>query len=99
MGPFIANYYEENMYSPKGWKLTYGGKEGNVDVFVFEVDLKNDPSYGDGDGYVQVMSLFCRDDGLRDFIDQGMKVRVDMRRFEKGRSTLSKGTRYVTCNN
>ena len=93
----LAAYYNEEMSVPKGWTLSYSGRENGVDVYVFDTDFDTYPQTAFLQADDQLERLMCGDDTIKGWVAQGMRTRADMRALANGKRTLTKGTRIITC--
>jgi len=98
MGPLLAQFYNEEMSSPKGWELSYIGLKGDIEVFAFIIQPETvdvDTSWLDADD--QMKRLMCGDDTPRGWIASGMKVRVDKIVIRGGKPETTKGKSLIRC--
>jgi hypothetical protein len=93
----IAAYYNEEMSIPKGWSLSYAGRENGVDVYLFDTDHDVFPQTAFLQVDSQLQRLLCGDDQLKAWVKQGMRARADRRVKQGGKKTVIKGTGTVSC--
>ncbi|WP_169294798.1 hypothetical protein [Advenella sp. EE-W14] len=96
-GPLIAAFYMETMSTPKGWELSYKGKEGPVQVFTMRRDLDAYPQTAIMSPLDQMQRLMCGDDSLKNMMKNGLKVRVDAKDKVDGKIKTSKGPILSSC--
>lgn len=85
-GPIIAAFYNEEMSVPKGWRLSYKGREAGVEVFIMDRDLDAAPQTSWIDPRGQMQRLMCGDAGLRDMLRDSGGVRADVRDKKGGKA-------------
>ncbi|MFV9472823.1 hypothetical protein ACM5Q9_00160 [Advenella sp. RU8] len=98
-GPLIAAFYMETMSTPKGWELSYKGKEGPVQVFTMRRDLDAYPQTAIMSPIDQMRRVMCGDDTLKDMMKNGLKVRVDAKDKKDGKVKTVKGPILSSCPN
>lgn len=96
-GPLIAAFYMETMSTPKGWELSYKGREGNVQVFTMKRDLDAHPQTAIMSPIDQMRRVMCGDDSLKEMMKNGVKVRVDARDKKDGKVKTVKGPILSSC--
>ena len=96
-GPLIAAFYMETMSTPKGWELSYKGKEGPVQVFTMRRDLDAYPQTAIMSPIDQMRRVMCGDDTLKDMMKNGLKVRVDAKDKKDGKIKTVKGPILSSC--
>ncbi|MDY0272438.1 MAG: hypothetical protein RBR37_07990 [Advenella sp.] len=96
-GPLIATFYMEAMSTPKGWELSYKGKEGGNEVFIMRRDLDKHPQTAILKPIDQMRRLMCGDAALKAMVKNGVKVRVDARDKVDGKVKLVKGPVLSSC--
>lgn len=96
-GKMIAEFYMTEMSIPKGWTLSYKGREAGAEVFVMDRDLDAFPQTGFLQPIEQIRRLMCGDDTLKAMVDGGTKIRVDSRDKRGGKTTLSRGETLTHC--
>lgn len=96
-GPLIAAFYMETMSTPKGWELSYKGKEGPVQVFTMRRDLDTYPQTAIMSPIDQMRRVMCGDDTLKDMMKNGLKVRVDAKDKKDGKIKTVKGPILSSC--
>ncbi len=96
-GPLIAAFYMETMSIPKGWELSYKGKEGGTQVFTMRRDLDTYPDTAFLQPIDQMRRVMCGDDALKDMVKKGVKIRVDAKDKENGKVKQVKGPVLSSC--
>jgi hypothetical protein len=96
-GKMIAEFYMTEMSVPKGWALSYKGKEGGAEVFVMDRDLDAFPQTGFLQPIEQMRRLMCGDDTLKAMVNAGTRIRVDARDKNRGKTVLTKGEHLTRC--
>jgi len=92
-----AAFYMDAMSIPKGWVLSYKGRESGTYVYIMDRDLDAAPQTAFMEPIGQLRRLMCGDETLAAFIASGTVVRVDSRDKREGRSTLTKGPTLTSC--
>ena len=96
-GAIIAEYYMNELSIPKGWALSYKGKEGGTEVFVMDRDLDTHPQTAFLQPIDQIRRVMCSDDTLKGMVNGGTVIRVDARDKESGKTRLTKGPQLTRC--
>lgn len=96
-GPLIAAFYMETMSIPKGWELSYKGKEDTTEVFITKRDLDTYPDTAFLQPIDQMRRVMCGDDSLKDMMRKGTKVRADARDIKNGKVKVVKGPVLSSC--
>ena len=97
LGDLIADYYMEQLSTPKGWALSYKGPENGVQVFIMDRDFDAHPQTAFLEPIGQMQRLMCGDKDLRQLVDAGYVVRIDSRDKERGKTKYTKGPTLARC--
>lgn len=96
-GSMIAEYYMNEMSTPKGWALSYKGREAETEVFIMDRDLDAHPQTAFLQPIDQMRRVMCGDKTLKAMLDSGTVIRVDARDKKGGQRILSKGPQLTRC--
>lgn len=97
LGDLIAQYYMEQLSTPKGWVLSYKGQENGVEVFIMDRDFDAHPQTAFLEPIGQMQRLMCGDKDLRQLVAEGYVVRIDSRDKERGKTKYAKGPTLSRC--
>lgn len=96
-GALIAEYYMDEFSIPKGWALSYKGSEQGVQVFIMDRDLDAHPQTSFLQPIEQMRRLMCEDDELKQIVNGGTVVRVDIRDKRDGKKSVRPGPQLTRC--
>ena len=96
-GPVVAQYYNEEMVTVRGWTLVYSGTQDGVEVYTFEVDGDSHPQTLSLSAAGQMKRALCSEEPLVSWMKAGMKVRADRRVHKDGSVKTEKGTSLISC--
>lgn len=96
-GNLVAEYYMNEFSIPKGWTLSYQGKDGSTEVFVMDRDLDAFPQTSFLQPIDQIRRVMCGDDSLKAVVNGGTVIRVDARDKQNGKIKVTKGAKLERC--
>lgn len=102
-GKMIAAFYHETMSTPKGWTLTYEGRQGNNQVFLMDRDFDIHANDSEILSMVQIMQpidqvrRLCKDPSIAAMINGPVKWRIDSRDKIGGKTTRTTGPVLERC--
>ena len=92
-----ADYFNEVMSIPKGWTLSYKGREGRTHVYIMDRDLDSAPQTSFMQPIDQIQRLMCGEETLAAYFDGSVVVRVDSRDKRNGQTSLVPGPTLSSC--
>lgn len=102
-GEAVAGYYNEEMSTPRGWKLNYEGLKDGNQVFVMDRDFDvfaDNPGMGTMSRMmkpIDQVKRMCSDPDIAAMINGSVKWRIDSRDKDNGKVTRTKGPVLERC--